>query len=186
MFTIVRGDTNIKTKIMMGGVSTTDSSADNNPLTSIALSYAGSNFGGVTYNTGTSGVYTITWMPVDTSAFVGTDKTTFEGGEWWFWTTDVSAGSTPIWSENKLNLDNIMEYDYAKALQTQYNINWIASTEENIVTYRVNSIVIYGNCIYRCIAENADEEWTPAHWEQIGITKAAFDALEARVAALEG
>lgn len=104
----------------------------------------------------------------------------------YLWTEDYRGWSySGGWDSNNLNLDNIMSHDYAKALQTQYNINWIASTLAAPITYKVGSIVIYNNNIYMCTTENSDTTWDATHWQAIGVTTTAFSALEQRVYAIE-
>ena len=153
--------------------------------TSVCVPYQISFNGGGTSNPRCLVIFNVsTISSSDYQYFDVVSESAFKNSEWWLWTSPVEGGSTD-WKSENLSLNNIMNYDYAKALQLQYTMDWIASTQDSIKTYRVGSVVIYNSCIYRCTTECADTTWTAAHWEQIGVTKAAFDALEARVAALE-
>jgi hypothetical protein len=73
----------------------------------------------MTFSTGTDGLYVFSWTPPMDTQFFYNVSSNLENGEWWFWTTPITGNpAAPEWVPETLNLDNIMNHGYAKALQT--------------------------------------------------------------------
>lgn len=96
-------------------------------------------------------------------------------------------GTTPIYDEPSQSWvwsptwNALMSGPMVSHFRSTYFDNvWTSGT-----LYKQNTVVIYNNCIYSCITENDDDSFTPAKWQKLGVTQAEFDALEARVTALE-
>ena len=45
-------------------------------------------------------------------------------------------------------------------------------------TYKYGDLVIYEACFYRCVSENSDVIFNPAHWNAIGSPDGSYDIVE--------
>ena len=60
-----------------------------------------------------------------------------------------------------------------------YLLNWIANT-----SYKVNHVVIYNSCIYRCTTANTDAAWDSTKWDLIGASQSDITAIESTLDAM--
>lgn len=136
--------------------------------------------------------YSVTGDGTLTVARNGSPYLNSDHQQWLFAILGALFATTPQYDSATKSWNLSYDYDAVFAAPASYIATAKSKIFDNnwapLKAYDVGAVVVYNNKIYQCITAvtaGGDDEFDSTKWQELGVTQAAFDALEARVAALE-